>query len=110
MPDGFEVDLTSLVRAAEGVNGVITDMQDNKVSGLSGQGADYGDAGLAGVIADFCGRWEIGVEHLTNDAKQVAGRLTLSAQTYAKAEHINVSLLSGSLQESTGTDPAAAAW
>jgi hypothetical protein len=110
MSDGFEVDLTSLVRAAEGVNGVITDMQDNKVSDIDGSGADYGDGGLASVLADFCARWQVGVEHLTSDVQQVADRLTLSAQAYAEAERTNVSLISGLLREQAGTDPAASSW
>lgn len=110
MPDGFEVDLTSLVRAAEGVNGVITDMQNSKVADIGGPGADYGDGGLASVMGDFCARWEIGVEHLTSDVGQVAGRLMQSAEAYAQAEHANVSMISGMLQRRTGTDPAASSW
>jgi hypothetical protein len=108
--DGFEVDLTSLVHAAEGVNGVITDMTYNKVSNISGSGADYGDGDLASVMSDFCARWEIGVDNLTKDAQQVAARLMQSADAYAKAEHANVSMLSGILERRTGTDPAASSW
>jgi hypothetical protein len=108
--DGFTVDLTSLVRAAEGVNGVITDMQYSKVADIGGPGADYGDGGLASVMGDFCARWEIGVEHLTSDATQVAGRLTQSAEAYARVEHANVSMISGILQRRAGTDPADSAW
>lgn len=107
---GFEVDLTSLVRAAEGVNGVITDMEYSKVSSISGPGADYGNDGLASVMSDFCSRWEIGVEHLTKDASEVASRLTQSANAYARAESKNVSMISGIMQRSSGTDPAASSW
>lgn len=110
MPDGFEVDLTSLVRAAEGVNGVITDMQHSKVADIGGPGADYGDGDLASVMADFCARWEFGVEHLTKNANQVGGRLMLSALAYAQAEHTNVGMISGILRQRAGTDPAASSW
>lgn len=110
MPGGFEVDLTSLARAADGVNGVIDDMQHSKVSGIGGSGADYGNGDLASVMADFCSRWEIGVEHLTKDASEVASRLTQSAETYAKAEHTNVNMISGILQRGSGADPAAPSW
>ena len=85
MSDGFQVDLGALVQASEGVNGVISDLQNNKVSDIGGPNADYGDDDLAGIVSDFCGRWEIGVEQLTNDAKQVANRLCMSVATYAKA-------------------------
>ena len=110
MSDGFEVDLTSLVRAAEGVNGVISDMQDNKVSDIGGPDADYGDGNLAGVISGFCSRWEIGVGNLTKDASEVAGRLTKSAEAYAKAENTNVNMISGIMQRISGADPAASSW
>ena len=110
MSDGFEVDLTALVRAAEGVNGVIADMANNKVSNIGGAAANYGDDSLAGSVSDFCGRWEIGVEHLTNDARQISGRLILSALAYARAEHTNISLLTRLLRERDSADPAASQW
>jgi hypothetical protein len=92
MPDGFEVDLTSLVRAAEGVGGVAAAMRSSKVADIGAPGAAYGEGDLAGVMAGFCARWEIGVEHLTKDASEVAGRLTQSAEAYAKAENTNVNI------------------
>ena len=110
MSGGFEVDLRALVEAAEGVNGTMADLQNNKVSDIGGSTVDYGDGDLAGTVSDFCGRWEIGVEHLTNDAQQVANRLFLSAQAYAKAENTVIAHLKGILQSRTGTDPAASQW
>ena len=110
MSDGFEVELTSLVRAAEGVNGAISDMQHNKVSDIGGPGADYGDGNLASVMSSFCSRWEIGVENLTKDASEVASRLTKSAEAYAKAENTNVKMISGIMLRRSGADPAASSW
>ena len=108
--NGFKVDLTSLLKAAEGVNGAITDMEYSKVSSIGGSGTDYGNSGLANVMSDFCGRWEIGVEHLTKDASEVAGRLTQSAEAYAEAENKNVSMVHGIMQRASGSDPAASSW
>ena len=110
MPDGFEVDLTSLVRAAEGVNGAISDMQHNEVADIGAPGADYGDGNLASVMSSFCARWEIGVKNLTKDASEVAGRPTKSAEAYATAEHANVELVSGIMLRRSGADPAASSW
>ena len=100
----------ALVQASEGVNGAMSDLQNNKVSGIGGPAADYGDDDLAGTVSDYCGRWEIGVEHLVNDAKEVASRLSLSAATYATAEKTVIAHLTGILQSRTGTDPAASKW
>jgi hypothetical protein len=110
MSGGFEVDFHALVEAAEGVNGTMVDLQNNKVSAIGGSAVDYGDGDLAGTVSDFCARWEIGVQHLTNDAQQVANRLYLSAQAYAKAENTVIAHINGILQSRTGTDPAASQW
>jgi hypothetical protein len=109
MSDGFAVDIGALVDAAKGINGTIADLQNNKVSDIGGSQADYGDADLASTVADFCGRWEIGVQNLANDASQVASRLALSAAAYARAEQKNIALISGILR-SSGGDPAAPQW
>jgi hypothetical protein len=109
MSEGFEVDLTALVKAADGVNGTITALANKKVSDIGAAAADYGNDALAGTCSDFCSRWEIGVENLTKDASQVAGRLVLCALAYAKAEKKVIAQLSGTMQ-GKGTDPAAKSW
>ena len=110
MSGGFKVDLGALVHAAVGVNGTISDLQNNKVSDIGGADASYGDDDLAATVSDFCARWEIGVQNLANDAQQVANRLYLSAVNYAKAEKKIIANLQGTLQSRTGTDPAASQW
>jgi hypothetical protein len=110
MSEGFKVDLTALVKAAEGVNGTMVGLRDNKVSDIGGSTANYGNAALASAVSGFCSRWEIGVQNLTNDADQIASRLALSAVAYAKAEKTNVALAAGILQRRNGTDPAASQW
>jgi hypothetical protein len=110
---GFKVDLGALVQAAGGVNGTITDVQNNKASDIGGSGADYGGDELAATVSGFCARWEIGVENLANDAREVATRLYLSAANYAnyaRAEKTVIAHLAGILQSRTGTDPAASQW
>jgi hypothetical protein len=110
MSDGFEVDLDALRKASEGVNDVLLDLQSEKVSDIGGKKADYGHDCLAGVVSDFCGRWEIGVEHLAKDTQEIAVRLSLSAQAYAKVERALTGRITGMLQRPTGADPAAAQW
>ncbi|MCO5967692.1 hypothetical protein [Actinoallomurus soli] len=110
MTDGYKVNFDALAEAATGVNGTILALQNNKVSDIDGKKADYGDGDLGGMIADFCDRWEIGVEHLIKDSKEVANRLALSALAYAKAEKTSVARLHGLLQSRTGADPAAGQW
>jgi hypothetical protein len=110
MSDGFQVNLTALLEAAEGVNGAIAAMASNKVSDIGAPQANYGNEKLAGTASDFCSRWETGVQNLTTDGCQFASRLALSAVAYAKAEKKNVSAISGIMRRSNGTDPAASQW
>jgi hypothetical protein len=109
MSGGFKVDLTALVKAAEGVNGTIADVSTDQVSGIVGAQDSYGNDSLGGTVSDFCSRWQIGVQNLCTDASQVASRLALSAAAYAKAEKKNVAAVSGVFQGG-GTDPAASQW
>lgn len=110
MSGGFNVDLSALLQAAEGTNAVIADVSRRKVSDISGPQAAYGNDDLGSTVADFCSRWEIGVQNLSTDASQIAGRLALSALGYAKAEKKSVAAISGVFQHSSGTDPAASQW
>jgi hypothetical protein len=110
MSGGFKVDLTALVKAAEGVNGTVADISSDKVSGIPGSQSSYGNDALGSTVADFCSRWQIGVQNLANDANQVASRLALCAVAYATAEKKTVAAISGILQRSNGTDPAASQW
>ncbi len=109
MSSGFMVDFRALVEAAEGINGTIAAVSSDQVSGIAGPQACYGNDALGSTVSDFCSRWQIGVQNLATDADQVAGRLALSAVTYAKAEKKNVAAISGVLRGS-GTDPAASQW
>lgn len=110
MSNGFKVDITALVKAAEGVNGTIADISSDKVSGICGDQSSYGNGNLAGTCSDFCSRWQIGVQSLVTDVSQVATRLALSAVAYANAEKKNIAAVSGILQSPSGTDPAAKDW
>lgn len=109
MSSGFMVDLTALVDAAKGVNGTVAAISSDKVSGIGGSQASYGNDTLGSTVSDFCSRWQTGVQNLATDASQVASRLALSAVAYAKAEKKNVADISGIFRGS-GTDPAASKW
>ena len=97
-------------RASEGVNSVLLDLQNKKISDIGGKSAGYGHDGLAGVVSDFCSRWELGVENLAKDAREIASRLSLSAQVYVQVEGALAGHIAETLQRSRGVDPAAGQW
>ncbi|GAB2722642.1 hypothetical protein [Kitasatospora kifunensis] len=104
MADGFKVDLGALESAASGINGTLYDLQSKKVSDIGGKQGDFGHGHLADTVSDFCGRWELGVEHLAKDAQVVAGRLTKSVEAYLATDKSLKGQLDG-IVAGSGTDP-----
>jgi hypothetical protein len=107
MSDGFRVDLGALEDAAIGINATLNDLKAARIDGLDGRAADYGHDRLADRIADFCDRWELGVEHLATDGQEVAARLSHSVQSYLQVDRTAEGRLDGVLQRLGGPDPAA---
>ena len=77
------------------------------IDDLDGRKADYGHDKLAETIADFCDRWELGVEHLATDGQEVASRLSHSVQAYLKVDQAAKGRMDGIFARPTGPDPAA---
>jgi hypothetical protein len=86
MSDGFRVDLAALDAAAAGINMTLEDLTTARIDGLDGQAADFGNDDLASAVADFCDRWEIGVEHVALDGQEVSQRLSQSVQDYRNVD------------------------
>jgi hypothetical protein len=107
MADVFQVDLGALEDAAEGINTTLNQVRAAKVEQIDGNRAAYGHDHLADMVADFCDRWEIGVEHLATDGHEVALRLSHSVQAYLHADTAAKGRMDGIYGRSSGPDPAA---
>ncbi|MDT8913754.1 hypothetical protein [Amycolatopsis sp. PS_44_ISF1] len=107
MAGGFAVDLGALEKAAEGVNNTLDELAAKKVKDINTNEGALGHNDLAGTVADFCDRWEIGVEHLAKDGQEVAARLTQSVAEYVKMDKSLKGHLDGVLRRSSGDDPGA---
>ncbi|MFI9387636.1 type VII secretion target [Kutzneria sp. NPDC052558] len=105
MADGFSVDLGALEDAAAGVNTTLVDLKAHKVSDLGGVKGDYGHDDLADTVADFCTRWELGVENLAKDGQEVATRLSQSVQAYLQVDQAAKGMFDKILTRTTGDDP-----
>jgi hypothetical protein len=103
---GFSVDLRALEEAAQGVNATLEQVSSGKVSDYNGDGSAFGDDDLAGTVADFSDRWQIGVQHLAKDAQAIAAQLTYSVAAYRKVDQESHAQFAGILR-GLGTDPAA---
>jgi hypothetical protein len=107
MSDGFRVDLGALENAATGVNETLAGLKAARVDSLDGNTDDYGHDRLAEMVKDFCDRWEIGVEHLAGDGREIAQRLNHSVAAYLAADKAAKGRMDGIYQSPTGPDPAA---
>jgi hypothetical protein len=82
----FSVDLTALERAAEGVNQVLYESSQMDLTQLPSGSATVGDDNLAGVLGDFCSRWERGIQRLVTEGQQIAERLGYAVYAYSTYE------------------------
>jgi hypothetical protein len=105
--DGFQVDLGALEGAVEGINDTLAQLQAAPVDSLDGTAADYGHDDLADTVATFCDRWEIGIEHLATDARQIAQRLNDSLKAYLAADTTARGRMDGIFGSPAGPDPGA---
>lgn len=106
MGDGFRVDLPALTRAAEGVQETIDSMNKQQVSDIDCPAEAFGHDRLATTVADFCDRWNQGVGNLTEDAKEISGRLAHCVQVYRQVDEAAQAHFEGIVQ-SPGDNPAA---
>ncbi len=93
---GFEVDYALLGEAAEGINGVISQLSDLGIveTGEEGRGfalldmdsEGLGVPSLMSAFSGFTSRWSWGVRTLVQDGNQFAQRLGLAAGVYADTE------------------------
>jgi hypothetical protein len=98
---GFRVDLSALTAASQGIDGVLYDIGNNKVSDIEVDPPTVGHDRLASSISDFCDRWNLGVNNLAKDGQAVADRLNSSVEAYDRTEKAITGVFSG-----TGNDPA----
>lgn len=98
---GFMVDLGALTKASDGIDGVLYDVANNKVSDIKADESAVGHDKLSSSISDFCDRWDRGVDNLAKDGKAVSDRLRANVRSYRQTEHAVTGIFSG-----TGQDPA----
>lgn len=101
MAGGFSVDLGALGDAVSGINSTIDEVQAHNVAATNCSSAAYGHDRLANTMADFCDRWQRGVQNLATDGQTIADRLNNAMQAYEEADQKLALTFQGS-----GPDPA----
>lgn len=94
----FAVDLDALGSAAEGIAGVLAELEQHQVEDIDCDRSAFGHDPLAATTTDFCDRWQRGVKHLAEDGQQIADRLVETVNTYSAAEQTAL----GALHDAAG--------
>ncbi len=82
----FEVDLPSLVDAAQGMNEALQLFKDKDVEDLVPAEGDLGNDTVWGAVEEFKNRWEEGMNNLCHDVEEMAGRIGKIAMNYAELD------------------------
>lgn len=80
----FEVDLESLVAAAQGMVDTVQLFKDKDVEDLVPSEGDLGSDVVWGAVEEFKNRWELGMNNLKEDMEEAGGRLAKIASNYAR--------------------------
>lgn len=80
----FEVDLQSLVKAAQGTAETVQLFKDNDVEDLVPSEGSLGSDVVWSAVEEFKDRWEEGMNNLVSDVEEMAGRLGKIAMNYAE--------------------------
>lgn len=86
MAESYYVDVAAVNAAVAGIRETADAVSVTRVRQLAAPAQAYGHPGLAQAVADFCVRWDAGVEHLRTDVKEIVTRLHEGAAGYELAE------------------------
>ena len=91
----FEVDLQSLVDAAQGAAETVQLLKDKDVEDLVPGEGSLGSDELWSAVEEFKDRWERGTKDMADDIEEAAGRLGQVAMTYGTFDQEGMELFTG---------------
>ncbi len=103
---GFTIDLTALSDTTQAILDVMDHMATRRVSELAPEPSTVGHEQLHRTFADFCRRWDVGVDNLQRDVATLADRLAECLGTYAATDEARAAGFRGVIERPTGSDPA----
>lgn len=90
---GFHVEVDVLESASTSMGEIVHDENSFQLRGLCGEPPLYGHDGVHGALAEFCGRWSVGLDALADRAGDLGDLLGKAAKAYRAAEHSNIAAL-----------------
>ena len=83
---GFHVDVAKVTEAAKRIADSIVDQHQFELRKLPGHAGQYGDDDLHDALAEYCNRWNDGLDILLKDAKAINETLFRVAQAYQASD------------------------
>jgi hypothetical protein len=90
---GFHVDIDVMDSAAKSMGEIVHDQDSFELRGLCGESSLYGHDGVHDALADLCGRWSVGLDALSDRARELGHLLSTAANAYRDVEHSNTAVL-----------------
>ena len=91
--DGFSVDVQALREVSEQLTSIVDEVAAHPARDLDCPPAAFGHSRLANATSGFSERLQRGIEALTKDGVEVAGRLNQTAESYRHGDDEARSLL-----------------
>ncbi|MEU3623492.1 hypothetical protein BS329_27640 [Amycolatopsis coloradensis] len=98
---GFHVEIEVLEGASKSMGEIVHDQDSFELRGLCGDNQMYGHSGVHDALAEFCGRWSVGLDALSDRARNLGDLLGKAAKAYREVENTNLD----ALKVDPGLDP-----
>ncbi|WP_216211173.1 hypothetical protein [Amycolatopsis aidingensis] len=88
MSGGYVVNVEALQIASRGIAESVRDLEPGVVRGLCGEPEQYGHEGVHAAFAEFCERWDYGVEVLVDDTDGMCEALDHAVLAYVEGDQV----------------------
>ncbi|GAA4546390.1 hypothetical protein [Amycolatopsis samaneae] len=92
---GFHVEIELLETASRNMAQIVHDQDGFELRGLCGESEIYGHEGVHSGLAEFCGRWSVGLDALADRAERMGDKLGEAAKAYRGVDQANAGSLKG---------------
>ena len=90
---GFHVEIDALESASTSMAEIVHDQNSFALRGLCGEPPLYGHDGVHSALGEFCGRWSVGLDALSDRAGDLGDLLGKAAKAYRAVERDNTAAL-----------------
>jgi hypothetical protein len=98
--DSFTVDLDELRQVKDGLRRLREELDKHPVHDLDADAGSFGHPELAKAVTDYCHRWQVGIQNLSDDARGTEDRLSATIEGYERVDAANADSITKLLGDS----------